>query len=240
VLDAIAYGNSRTPAAREAALTIFDRLLEGTPSPDAYEDYARLVSAIWDDVRSPTTLGWLVDATDVLVRHPCPSPAARASLMSRAISEAHTLRDVDQVAVDVLRVIATDPVLEDAFANEAASLPRPEVPHDAEVSDRDLGPLVVGIYTLSEPAAHRAKAVLERRFPDIDVELNHEHDDSAQLRALAKRADVMAVVISSAKHAATEAIKRSCRPEALLSVGTSGSTGLVRSLLGRLSELAAA
>jgi hypothetical protein len=221
-------------------LAILERLLEGTASPDAYEDYVRLVSAIWDDVRSPTTLGWLVEATDALVRHPCPLPAARASLISRAISEAHTLRDVDQVAVDVLRVVATDPVLEDAFADEVASLPRLEAERDVEVSDRDLGPLVVGIYTLSEPAAHRAKAVLDRRFPHLDIELNHEHDDSTRLRALAKRADVMAVVIASAKHAATESIKRSCRPEALLSVGTSGSTGLTRALLGRLSELAAA
>ncbi len=49
----------------------------------------------------------------------------------------------------------------------------------------------------------------------------------------------MAVVIASAKHAATDAIRRVVDDDALLEVGSAGSTGLVRAVLGRLDELAA-
>jgi hypothetical protein len=242
VLDVLAYGTSRTPAVREAALTVLERLLDGTPSAGAYEDQLSLVTHIWDDVRSPLALGWLVDVLAVLVHSPCPAPRARSTLIGRALADAIALRDVDTVDTDVLRLVATDPVLAGEFEDEVARLPEFDGQHDEANDEPDvvLGPLTIGIYTLSEPAAHRAKAALEGRYPSLDVQLNHEHDDSERLRGLARRADVMAVVVASAKHAATESINRNCRPEALLEVGTAGSTGLIRAVRERLQELVAA
>ena len=239
LLDVLAFGTARTPAVREAALVVLGRLLEGAPTTEDYREIVESVSHIWDDVRAASVFGWLLDVLVALLHHPCPDPSPRMALMSRALVASRSLRDVDDVDVEMLRILATDPAFDGEFDAEAQALPRPSE-EETNTSVAALGHRVVGIYTLSEPAAHRAKALLEERYPEIDVELNHEHDDSERLRGLARRADVMAVVIASAKHAATEGIDRACSPGALLEVRTAGSSGLVRAVIGRLEELAAA
>lgn len=245
ILDVLAYGDSRSRAVREATVAVLGRLLAGAPPIDQYEEYVTLIEHMWEDgIRAPTTVGWLADVLVAVTHHPSPSQSARISLMRRALHEAATWRDLDQLDVDLLRVLAKDPIYGDEFRAEVDALPEAQTVAPEEEGTagpaRPATPLVIGIYSLSEPASQRAKAVLERRFPQHDVQLNHEHDDSDRLRGLARRADVMAVVIASAKHAATDAIRRQVSDSALLEVGTSGSTGLLRAILGRLEEIAVA
>lgn len=241
ILDVLAYGESRSRAVRETAVNVLSRLLAGAPSADRYAEYLTLVEHMWDDgIRAPTTLGWFADILVAVTHHPCASEVARRALMRRALNDAASWREVDQLAVDLLRVLATDSLYGDDFTAEVNALPEPAreaTVTGARPDPESAGPLIIGIYSLSEPATQRAKAVLERRFPQHDVQLNHEHDDSERLRGLARRADIMAVVIASAKHAATDGIRRHCRSSALLEVGTAGSTGLLRAILGRLDEV---
>jgi hypothetical protein len=242
ILEVLAYGDSRSRTVREAALVVLGRLLEGTPSAEEYQEQLGLIEYIWDGVRAASTLGWLVDVLVAVVHHPCRLPDARDALIRRALADAVTLRDVDSFVLDLLVVLVTDSVLEKAFSAEATAIARAEPSLEGTSESAvtlDPGSRIIGIYSLSEPAARRAKAVLARRFPSLEIQLNHEHDDSDRLRSLARRADVMAVVIASAKHAATEAIRRHCAADALLEVGTAGSTGLIRAVVGRLQELAA-
>jgi hypothetical protein len=242
ILEVLAYGDSRSRTVREAASTVLTRLLDAGPAAAAYEEELGLVENIWDDARAASTLGWLADVLVAVVHYPCPSPAARAALIRRALADAVTLRDADPFVRDLLLTLATDPVLDDAFAAEVEAINQASDIPDGTTSSEgfDPGPRVVGIYSLSEPSARRAKTVLEGRFPTLDIQLNHEHDDSERLRGLARRADIMAVVIASAKHAATDAIRRHCASDTLLEVGTAGSTGLIRAVVGRLQELVAA
>jgi hypothetical protein len=241
ILEVLAYGESRTRAVRETVLSVLDRLLLGTTETAVYDDLIDSVELVWDDVRAPRTLAWLADVLALFLAHPCPSPERREALMRRALSDAATMRAVDHAVVDLLRVLASDPLLEGAFAAEVdALLGEAEGTRDPGPAQIDPGPLTIGIYTLRPAAAHQAIAVLGERYPSLEFELNHEKDDSDRLRGFAGRADIVAVVIASAKHAATAAIRRHCRPEALLEVGTAGSTGLVRAIVGRLEELVAA
>ena len=100
--------------------------------------------------------------------------------------------------------------------------------------------MTIGIYTLSPAAARQAIAVLSRRYPSLEFELNEEKDGSPLLRGFAERADVLACVVASAKHAATGFIRKHCRPEAFIEIGTKGSTALIKAITRRLEELAAA
>jgi hypothetical protein len=243
ILEVLAYGDSRSRTVREAASTVLGRLLEAAPVAEDYEEQLSLIEHIWDGVRAASALAWLADVLVALVHYPCPAPQARAALIRRALADAVTLRDVDPLVLDLLVVLATDPVLDNAFSEEAQAIARAESTLEGtsgSAAKLDPGARVIGIYSLSEPAARRAKDVLSRRFPSLDIQLNHEHDDSDRLRGLARRADVMAVVIASAKHAATEAIRRQCAADVLLEVGTAGSTGLIRAVVERLQDLAAA
>jgi hypothetical protein len=241
VLEVLAYGDSRTRAVREAMLSVLDRLLEATPGAEGYEEMLECVEVVWQDVRAARTLSWLADVFALLLVHASPAPERRVSLVRRGLVDASTFREVDRTDLEFLRAVAADPALDGALTAELDALPDETPTADAGPLPRVLDPvrLTVGIYTLSPAAARQAKAVLSKRYPSLDIELNHEKVDSDLLRGFARRADVVAVVIASAKHAATGAIRHHCRPGALLEVGTAGSTGLVRAIIGRVEELAA-
>lgn len=247
ILEVLAYGESRSRAVREAATAVLNRLLEATPTAADYEGIVELAGHIWreDGLRSPKALSWFVDVLQILVDHPCPSAAVRADLVREALADAASWREIDSVDLELLSLLATDQVFAGRFNGEVEALATThgaadETEAPADSATREVGELLIGIYTLSEQAAIRAKTILLRRYPKVTIELNHEHDGSDRLRSLSRRADIMAMVIASAQHAATDAIRRSVTGEALLEVGTAGSTGLVRAVLGRLQELSAA
>jgi hypothetical protein len=246
ILEVLAYGDSRSRAVREAAIVVLARILSTAPATDTYEEVLLLIEHFWDSgLRAPKALNWWVDVLVILVDYPCSAPEARAALVQGALADAAAWRGTDRIDVEMLVLVAADPAFGSRFAAEIEVLSAQVVtdgPTEAEAATqrRDLAGLRVGIYTLTERVGIRAKTILNRRFPNMSVELNHEHDGSDRLRGLSRRADVMAVVIASAQHAATDAIRRSCRADALLEVGTEGSTGLVRAILERLDELAAA
>ncbi len=239
VLEVFSYGESRTRAVREAFLAVVDPLLHGTPGPGLYGDVVESIEVIWADVRAVRTLSWLADVLALLAAHACPLPERRIHLMSLGINEAMTMRDVDRTDLEFLIMLALDPVFDGAFASEVEALEQllKGVEESSPAAPLEVGRLTVGIYTLSPTAARHAQAVLHRRFPSVEIELNHEKDGSPLLRAFAQRADILAVVIASAKHAATNALRESCRPDAFLQVGTKGTTGLVRAISGRIEEL---
>jgi hypothetical protein len=70
--------------------------------------------------------------------------------------------------------------------------------------------------------------------------LNHEHDASALLEGVVRRADLVVMVIASAKHSATNAIRRLCPRSKLLEVGSRGSTAIVRAVVEHLADPAEA
>jgi len=236
VLERIAYGSSRTGAMRETVISVLPELLAGIPQAGAYDELVALLEFIWADLRSAAVLGWLADALALLLYFPCPRPEARLRLLRKAIADAATLPEVDFVVRNLLRELAGNPILDGALDDEVASmLPESEV---AVEEDFDPGSLTVGIYSLSPASSQRARETLGKLYPSLTIELNAELDGSAKMRGLAERADVMAVVIASAKHAATDAIRAACPPRNLLEVGTAGSTGLIQAIRGRLEDLA--
>lgn len=192
ILELLAYGDSRSRAVREAATAVLTRLLEATPTADSYEGIIEMAGHIWrEGLRSPKTLDWLVDVLQVLVDHPCPSDGARAELVQEALADAASWREIDSVDLEFLTLLATDQVFAGRFEGEVQALATThgatsEVEAPADSPARDLGELLIGIYTLSEPAAMRARTILSRRYPRMIIELNHEHDgpsDCAACRA---------------------------------------------------------
>ena len=90
----------------------------------------------------------------------------------------------------------------------------------------------VAIYTLTEPAAVRARDFLVRHFDDVDVVLSSAHVASDQLASLANSADAFVIATRSAKHAATtfiEAQRPPNRPPAY--AAGKGSVSLIRAVL---------
>jgi hypothetical protein len=89
---------------------------------------------------------------------------------------------------------------------------------------------ILGIYTLTEPAARQAETLLRAAIPNLTVDLNHDHGGSAALAAMVARADLLVIVWASAKHAATDFIRdrRGNRP--LVYAAGRGATSIVRAV----------
>src|SRR5262249_32494416 len=93
-----------------------------------------------------------------------------------------------------------------------------------------LSGLRIGIYTLTPGAGTRVIRTLSERCPGAVVEGNADLVSTKQLRALARRADVMVVAYQSAKHAATDAIIAARGRSRVVPARGKGSAGILRSL----------
>ncbi|MGC1301447.1 MAG: protein DpdD [Caulobacteraceae bacterium] len=89
---------------------------------------------------------------------------------------------------------------------------------------------VIGIYTLTEPAARQAETLLQAAIPNLTVDLNHDHGGSAALGAMVARADLVVIVWTSAKHAATDFIKGHRGDRPLVYATGRGATSIVRAV----------
>jgi hypothetical protein len=233
LFDLLVYGESYGRSVQEMLLAVIDNVLTSGPDAVRYRVVVTDIGGVWDAIRSPRTFDWLLDAIALLIQHACPVPEVRAALFHRAVGEAIAQRSLDPIAADILHQFAEDLELPDAVEPIE---PRREGEAPPQMATMIAAPDVIGIYTLTESAAHRAREVLQRRFPDVEIELNHEHDASPRLSAFASRASVLAMVIASAKHAATDAIRQSCPPERLVEVSSRGSTAIVRAVVDHVTQ----
>ena len=97
---------------------------------------------------------------------------------------------------------------------------------------------LLGMYSLDEPALHRAKSVLGAQLPQADLRTAHDKVATSSLTNLAESADVMVVATQHAKHAATDAIRaaRSFRP--ITYPSGKGSSALIRAAIEGVSSTA--
>lgn len=183
-------------------------ILDSGPSTNGYKDLVDALETIWSRWGGPNRIDWAMDLLDLLIVSPSPSPSERDRLF---ISILETFRRYSRrIRVDhwiLFELLCVDLDREAEFG----SLPTPGTKETTVTSMSDetaFDQKVVGIYTLTVSAAARAKVVLEKRFPKIEVRLNHDHVGSDRLESLSRESDYLIVVAKSAKHAATDFIKQ--------------------------------
>ncbi len=95
-------------------------------------------------------------------------------------------------------------------SNEASYPPLSAAGGDSDLDGqtKKLTGKILAIYSLTEGAARRAKAVLEGMFEGLQVELNHDHTATPALQNLAKKANYFLFVAGSAKHQAFYPVSR--------------------------------
>ena len=234
ILELLTYGDFGGRIVQEALLAVLDRILDVGVEASRYIAVIDDIEDVWEAIRSRRTLDWFLDVLGVFAQHPCPDDGARRRLFQRAVAEALGQRELDEVTRDALIEIAQDiqalaliEPLQDRAPVELTTTPDAAPPP---------APAVIGIYSLSESEARRAGAILQRMFPTSRVEFNHEYDSSPMLEAFAARADVLAMVVARAKHAATIALRRACPPTRMAEVYGRGSTAIVRAVVEHLAS----
>ena len=104
----------------------------------------------------------------------------------------------------------------------------------ADFSSRLQG-LRIAIYSLTESSSRQAKSAIEEIAPTAIVDCNADHGGTARLRALADNADLFVIAWRSAKHAATDFIRKHREYRPLLFAQGRGSSSILRAIEDHLS-----
>lgn len=181
----------------------------------------------------------MLDFINILIIQPCLEDKIRSQLLfAVATTLRHYANRIDEIQWRLFSGLVQDLNLEASF---------PDFPPDQETTgendyEAEISPLQklknksILIYTLTEPVAQRAKAMLESACTEIKVHLSHAKGGNEQLKTWILNADLVVMVTASAKHAATYFIEDHCSEDKLLRVNTKGSASLMREIQFFLKE----
>jgi len=206
-----------------------------------YSQFVGDFHELWERIDSPSHLDAGLEMLDVLLLFPSPDPAARAFLLQGLLVSFQRWRR--RIRPDQWALLSD--LADELGAHDAVSALRDGseidgTPTDDPAQQTALAGKTVAIYTLTEPAALRARDFITKSFAGVHVELSHDHVASERLRSLARTSDLFVVATRSAKHAATTFIEAQ-RPDTspiLYSPGK-GSASIIRTLYGYLSRTGA-
>ena len=233
LLDLIAV----TTSGGDPDLVLFNELANtlfslGT-NQETYNEIVGFSLDLWEQYSSPAKVDWILDFINVLIIQPCLDDKIRAQLL---FSVAATLRQyadrIDEIQWSLFSGLVQDLNLKASFPD----LPPHQKLTEGSDGQTEINPLQklknksILIYTLTEPVAQRAKAVLESVCAGINVHLSHAKGGNNQLKTWILNADLVVMVTASAKHAATYFIEDHCSEGKLLRVNTKGSASLMREI----------
>ena len=209
-------------------------ILDAGVSASEYAEVVQALTIIWEHSGEVARLDWALDMLDKLITSPVLDNQARESFFAAICQTFHQhARRLDASHVELFGLLCDD--LRKRAEFDALPIPLQTV--GLEEASRPtlqerLREKVVGIYTLTEAAGLRAKQMLERLCERIDVRISNDHVGSDRLGAIARESDYLIVATRSAKHAATEFIKKTRPPgksEIIYPTGK-GSTSILTAL----------
>jgi hypothetical protein len=234
LIEVLVLGDSFSCEDWNSVETLLSASLEAGLSKAQYGELFEYLDELWSSQGSVSKLDWALDTLDLLSMHSVLDTEALSSFYSAVLSRITV--DSRKVRVDqweMFRLLSTDLGF---YSDFEAIFPGLEESVQAE-KGLDLSGKFVAIYTLTESAGARARAVIEKMFPGIKVRVSNDCGGSDQLKGLARDSDYCIVSTRSAKHAATEFIKAN-RPKDksdLIYPAGKGSSSIVFALLSSIN-----
>jgi hypothetical protein len=230
LLEFLAYSDSLGASDLILAQELIRSLFEiGILDDKKYQEIIELIDLFWATAKSFKYLDWALDMAEILAIYPSPNPELRLKFFNDLLGlVAISLRRVEPSTWMVLDLLAQDYNTVDCVEKL-----KPVVGGVEEV--RAVNPLAgkkVGIYSLTEQAAIRAKQLLESMYPGVDVEINHDHEATQALENLSKSSDYFVFAWRSSKHQAYYCVKKFAQK--LILTNSKGSTGIIKSIVMNL------
>jgi hypothetical protein len=234
LLDVLVLGESFSAEDWNTTETLVAASLEAGLSKEQYHELLKeSLFTLWGDQGSVANLDWALDLLGLLTEKSVQDLEALeyfyASVLGRFTVDSRKVRP-DQW--EMLRLLSDDLGFAESF--EAIRPEQLEVaPDEAGI---DLFGKFIAIYTLTESAGARAKAVIEKMFPTADVRVSNDCGGSDKLKVLARDSDYFILSSRSAKHAAFGFIKANRGKERsdLIYPGGKGSSSIVSALLNSI------
>jgi hypothetical protein len=234
VVETWALGDESGDRHRAARLLdLVSRALSAGVSSTVFSEIAESLRAAWDPFLTDADLPLGLEAIELLAAtQPGPDRAVLAfasAILSRI--GAHNARRIEAAYLETARALAPE------FGLELAIPPEPEETQPAGAGQvRPPDGAFVAIYSLIEPAAIRAAAIIRRWYPAIRVETLAGKVANDALRSAAKNADVLVIADRAAAHAATDAVKAARGGRPICYATGKGTASLINAVLKGFDE----
>jgi hypothetical protein len=235
VVEAWALGDESGDRHRASRLLdLVGRALSTGVSPAVVDELTESLRAGWAPFLTNADLPLGLEAIEVLAAAQPEAAVALQAFATPILSRIgpHNARRIDAALLETAGMLAPDFGLE---------LPLPAGPDaGAEESPGQARPPAgsfVAIYSLMEPAAARAAAILRRWYPEVRVETFAGKVASDALRYPARHADVLVIADRAAAHAATDAIRAARGRRPIRYARGKGTVSLVEAVLAGFDEI---
>lgn len=191
----------------------------------------------WRRASSPRTFPWGLSLLEVVADRPADPGPVRAAFAQLIFADSQRyLPRLSHDQILLLRELLGVCGMQDL----AASLPDALLPGPMTLNARQPssgGIRRLGIYTLMESAAKRARAIIQSAHPNVEVLINADHVATTALQTMARDCDALLVAASCAKHAATCCIQQNLRGRPMIYVNGKGSSSILSGWQSLLESL---
>jgi hypothetical protein len=231
LIKVLAWRGALTPDELEIATALTHALLNSAPTREIYQELINDISDILIRNKSPLNIDWMLNITELLILYPSHgNDDQRLNLFISAISYFQTIAHrISSTQKEVLNTLAKDFNCTDSLI----SFPAENVDEQDEAL-RQVYRGYIGIYTLTDGAAHRASTILKKYYPEAKIEINNDHDATDRLKSLAKNADIFVFAWKSSKHQAYFCIKEVRAQEEILMAPGKGSASIIKSVIDKI------
>ena len=203
-------------------------LINTAHTEEQYKEAIDGLEMCWDSVKSINSLDYILETVDILLDNVCANTQSRINIWNKiqqfCISNWQRLNDQQHlIAIQVAKEIISS----------SEQFPPLKTKDSDEETNVDLTGKRLAIYTLTEGAGRRAKAIIMQLFPDLDVHVNHDKSATSSLINLAKTADYFIFSSKSAAHQAFYPVTKE-RNDILYPTGK-GSSSIVSSFVNALA-----
>jgi hypothetical protein len=215
-------------------LDLVGRALSTGVSPAVFDELVESLRAGWSPFLTNADLPLGLEAIEVLAAAQPERAVALQTFAALILSRIgpHNARRIDAAFLETARMLAPDFGLELAIPSE----PDGEMPEIA-LQVRPPDGTFVAIYSLMEPAASRAAAIVRRWYPEVRVETFAEKVANDALRYAAKQADLLVIADKAAAHAATDALKAARGSKPIHYARGKGTTSLIEAVVFGLEAI---
>ena len=204
-IDILALDDANSDEDLRLANNLLDKMLASSFDRESYVSCLDAMGSLIDTL-SPRAFDYALDTVEMLMESTCPDTEARSNFWQKvqtfALEKWRRFNSEQQSLTKLLAIELGGEGLDTIFP------PSEESERSYEISGSNLENKLIGIYSLTEGAARRAKVILEEKINGLKVEINHDHEHTSALANLAKKADYFVFAWGSSKHQAYFAVKK--------------------------------
>lgn len=216
----------------DIASVLLQALVSVGPSEDDYIEALDAFSEIVSNNNAPGNIDWAFNTAEILALNGSPDHEARlryfVTVADLARTNNHRLTPAQRAVLSLLAKDYDCSNLLEAFP----ALEEEQIDTYAHAGFEG----VIGIYTLTEPAAQRARHVLAQIVPLARVEINADKVATDKLKHLAATADIFVFAWKSSKHQAYYAAKEARGDLKMLLPTGKGSASILGCVLSEVES----